>query len=688
MRIKIRKLLVTALIMVGVRSAAATAQGTRSDSLRADSAAFRLKAILVTGARAVGVVGGASAVIMRPEELRSSPAPLLEQALRETPFVHVRQNSRGEMEMSVRGSDSRQAAVLIDGVPITLGWDHRTDPSLIPITGAQSLVIVRGLGSLLSGPNTLGGTIEVSHDDQSAEPGGRAWAGGGVDENSALVTTLGGVRRFGNALGGVLSVQGGVAYRKRDGFTLPEGAADTSSRDGLRTNSDLRHVDGFGSLRWSNARGAGLGLTVSGFDAERGVPPEEHLAAPRLWRYPYYKRMITALSGSTGRFNTPLGHTSIDVGAGYNSGSLKIETFSNRNYQTVTAQELGEERTFNGRVLLTHSLPANALLRAAFTTADVRYTETLTAGVDDKYRQKLWSAGGEIEAPLGAGTTLAGGLVYDKTETPETGGRTPAQEPFNSIGWRAGLMHDLTAGLRLHASASQRSRFPALRELYSGALNRFMPNPELEPETLLGFEAGIGVARALGPIPQATFEVTGFHHNLDNAVVRITLPAPDRRFRRINRDRIESTGAEVLAGFAFSADRERAVTLNFDVLFQKISIFDITLQNEPERHAENNPETRGSLELSVPLPLSLRLSANSRYTGTQYCLNADSGNEMELRSQAEHDLVLERSFTVGRGAFRSLRALVAMDNLADATVFDQCGLTQPGRTLRLMFSLR
>jgi iron complex outermembrane receptor protein len=685
MRSRIGKLL-TVLSAVAVTAQFASAQ--RADSLRADSTAIRLKAITVTGARAVGVVGGASAIVMRPAELRSSPAPMLEQALRESPFIHVRQNSRGEMELSVRGSDSRQAAVVLDGVPITLGWDHRTDPSLVPITGAQNLVIVRGLGTLLAGPNTLGGTIEVSHDDRSVEPGGRAWAGGGVDENSALVTSLGGLHRFASAMGGVLLVQGGVAYRKRDGFSLPEGATDASASDGLRTNSDLRHYDGFGSLRWSNARGAGVGVTVSGFDAERGVPPEEHLTAPRLWRYPYHKRVVTALSGSTGRFGTPFGQASIEVGAGYNGGSLKIETFSNRSYQTVTAEELGEERTWNGRVLLTHSLPANALLRAAFTTADVRYTETLTPGVDDRYRQKLWSAGGEIEAPLGTGTTLAGGLVYDHTDTPETGGRTPAQEPFSSIGWRAGLMHDLTAGLRLHASASQRSRFPALRELYSGALNRFLPNPDLEPETLLGLEAGIAVARALGPIPHATFEVTGFHHNLDNAVVRITLPAPDRRFRRINRDRIESTGAEVLAGFTFSGDRERAVTLNVDALFQKISIYDITLQGEPGRHAENNPQTRGSLELSVPLPLSFRVSANSRYTGTQFCLNAESGGEMELASQAEHDLVLERSFTVGRGVIRSLRALLAMDNLADATVFDQCGLTQPGRTLRVMFTLR
>src|SRR5687768_14874773 len=94
-------------LVIATRSAPAQAP---ADSA-ADSARAKLKPVTVTAARSAAVVGGASAVVVRTEALTSSPAPRLEQALRETPFVHVRQNSRGEMELSVRGSDSRQAAV-------------------------------------------------------------------------------------------------------------------------------------------------------------------------------------------------------------------------------------------------------------------------------------------------------------------------------------------------------------------------------------------------------------------------------------------------------------------------------------------------------------------------------------------------------------------------------------------------
>ena len=677
MRSPLRASLVTLASLVLALPSAAQAPATRTP----DSSKVKLEPVTVTGARSAGVVGGASAVVVRTEELRSSPAPLLEQALRESPFIHVRQNSRGEMELSVRGSDSRQAAVMLDGVPLTLGWDHRADPSLIPITGTRTITIVRGLGSLLNGPNTLGGSIEVDHGTSVAND---AWVGAGVDENGAVVTTLGGERMLTSAL----SVRGGFAYRKRDGFALPDDATDPTATDGLRTNSDQRHVDGFASANWSNASGRSLGLTVTGFDAERGVPPEEHIAGPRFWRYPYHSRYVVALSGSSGTFGTPLGTGSVDVSAGVNAGAVKIDIYGDRTYANITGNEIGNEKNVVGRVRASHSL-GPATLRAAFTHSTIDFRESLSGVVAD-YQQNLWSAGAELEIPVMSRTTLAGGFVYDKATTPEAGGRTPEQVPMDNIGWRAGVSHEVSSAFRLHASASQRSRFPALRELYSGAANRFQPNPDLKPETLLGFEGGFTTTRAVGSRGNFVAEVTGFTHNLEDAVVRITVPnptpPPPSFFRRVNRDNIVSSGVEVLAGYSFGA-ADRAVSLSADALLQNITIKDQTAGNA-QRHAENNPETRGSLELGVPLPRRLRGVANARYTGTQYCLNADSGNEDTLDSNVETDLALERRFRIAGSPFQTLRALFSVDNVANATVFDQCGLVQPGRTIRIMFVLR
>ena len=82
---------------------------------------------------------------MRLDSLGSEPIPTLEQALREMPLVRVRENSRGEAQPSLRGATDRHVAVLVDGVPLTLGWDHRTDLSIIPLTAARSIHLLRGL---------------------------------------------------------------------------------------------------------------------------------------------------------------------------------------------------------------------------------------------------------------------------------------------------------------------------------------------------------------------------------------------------------------------------------------------------------------------------------------------------------------------------------------------------------------
>ena len=673
-------------VIAGTTPALTEAQGG-TDSTRADSVSRRLRPVTVTESRAAAVVGGASALIVTTDKLRSSPAPLLDQLLRETPSVSVRQNSRGEMELTVRGSDSRQVAVILDGVPLTLGWDHRTDPSLVPITGSEEVVIVRGLGSLLSGPNALGGTISVSQGSTGFPAGDRrAWGGVGLDATAAFVTSIGASRT--DSLGrGLLTTRAGMAYRQRDGVALASGITDLTARDGLRTNSDLRATDAFASLRWRGRSGRSIGATFTGFDAVRGVPPEEHLAAPRLWRYPHSTRGVAAISASSGAFATPFGFATADISAGYNAGRQKIESFTSRTYATLNGEELGDERTTTTRAHFTHTLPRGAKLAAAVTAADVRYNETLSPAAGVHYRQILSSAGLELETPLGASTTLAVGGVADKSRTPESGGREPGQAPLGDIGWRAGLVREVGTAWRLHANASRRSRFPALRELYSGALNRYRPNPDLKPETLLGLEGGVTVHGSVGAIPEASLQFTAFSHNLDDAIVRITQSNPTR-FLRINRDRIESRGIELVSGATFGGGRDQAISVSADATIQTITVFDQTA-NGATRHSENNPEVRGAFGVAVPLPMQIRAFGTARYTGAQYCLHAESGAEVRLKGQAASDLSLERTFgMLARGPFRTMKALLALDNVANAAVYDQCGLPQPGRTLRFMLTLR
>lgn len=668
----IRTLLpVAALSFAGVEPVEAQERdSTARDSTRT------LGSVVVHGTRSSTTIGGASAVTVRMDSLRLSVTPTLDETLRHIPFVLVRQNSRGEAEISVRGSDSRQSAVLVDGVPLTLGWDHRTDPSLVPIGGASQIVFVRGLSSLLQGPNVLGGVLEMGLL-RSTMPGQAPTVNArvGVDNTGAMGYGVHGV--LPDAFGRTgLSMRAGGEFRQRDGFRLSSDVNDPSSSDHLRTNSDVRELDAYAAVRAQRANGGWLGLSATGYSAKRGVPPELHASEPRMWRYPEQSRLLAVASGGTGRVHTPWGDGDAELILGANVGHTEIESFESLDYTTVSGTEEGDERTLTARLLADHSL-GRGELRTAFTLASVQYDETLDSDPANEYAQRLWSVAGEIEQPIVGFLRASAGLALDGASTPKSGGKESLGD-LTELGWRVGLSTlALGATTRLHASVSRRARFPALRELYSGALGRFEPNPSLRPERLIGAEIGATVARS-----NVQFQAVVFHNDLDDAVVRVT--QPDRRFKRINRDQIASTGLELLAGW--NGARASVVA---DLLVQRVRVTDRTAGNA-ERRAEHMPEFRAGVDGAIPLVWGVRGTAGLDFTGSQYCLNPDSGALDRLDGSTRADVGVDRDFNLrgsGSGLWSRIRTSLGVSNVADAGIYDQCGLPQPGRTIRFGVSI-
>lgn len=653
-----------------VRAAAQVPDSTARDS------SHTLRPVVIESGRSATSIGGASAITVRIDSLQLSVTPTLDETLRAIPFILVRQNSRGEAEISVRGSDSRQSAVFLDGVPLTLGWDHRTDPSLIPIGGASQITFVRGLSSLLQGPNVLGGVLELNMLENTAV-GQRASvsANAGVDNTGATGYGLHGI--LPSAFGRTgLSFRAGGEFRQRDGVRLSSDVNDPGSSDQLRTNSDLREVNAYAALHAQRGNGSWLGLSATGYRAERGVSPELHISDPRLWRYPEQSRMLMVASGGTGRVATPWGTGDAKLILGANIGHTDIESFDTMDYNTVSGTETGDERTLTARLLADHSL-GRGELRTALTMASVNYDETLDSDPTSQYAQRLWSVASEVEQPIVGFLRASAGLSLDGASTPKTGGKEPL-DALTQVGWRLGLSTlTLGASTRLHASVSRRARFPALRELYSGALGRFEPNPSLRPESLIGAEVGATMTRS-----NVQLQAVVFRNNLDDAVVRVSQPG--RKFKRINRDQIASTGLEMLAGWS---NTETSVVA--DVMMQRVRVTDRTAMTSARR-AEHMPEFRAGVDGARSLVWGVRGTAGLDFTGPQYCLNSGSGAFDRLNSSTRGDVGVDREFAVSRGDggfWSRARASVRVVNVADAAVYDQCGMPQPGRTVRLGVTL-
>jgi iron complex outermembrane receptor protein len=672
-RMNVRALGCAVLTAAGATVAGAQA---RSDSLARDTMAFRLKGVIVQATRPVTTSGGASALEVRLDSMRLPPAPTLERALRELPFVQVRTNPRGEGYFAIRGSgfDAREVAVIVDGVSTTLNFDDRSDLSVLPITGAQTLTLVRGLPSLLYGPNVLGGVVElgVANGTSFGEEGRRADMTAGVDHTGARALSGTMTVPFLAGTGSFLRAGGG--YRRSNGFPLPNGVHEPApfTSDDRRLNSDREQRDGFVAARLATEGGAWASFSSFAYSGNRGTPAELHITTPQLLRFPLLRRSFSVLSLGSGERHSPLGgRGSLQVGVGYDAGRTKLEGFTSRTYSSIKNQEDDDDRNLNLHAIAEQSIASRGDLRSSFTYSDVKRHEILTPGATSDYQQRLWSAASELGWSLPAGgiglSTMraTAGLAYDGADTPETGGK-PLVGQLTTWGGRAGVTAMSRGGnVLMHAGASRRVRFPSLRELYSGTLTQIEPNPLLKPELLVAMEAGV-----TAKVGRAQLQGVAFHNDITDAIVRSTV---NKKVKRVNRDRTTGSGVELLASMPVAR-----VNVFADVTAQSVGSSDPS--SNRDYIAEYQPKFAGGVRLAAPLPFDSRADLSARAVGSQYCVNATSGYDRIDPSTRLNAELSKR--------WRGVESIVGLDNLTNRAVYDQCGLPQPGRLLRLQILVR
>jgi len=588
--------------------------------------------------------------------------------------------------------EERQIAILAGGVPLTIGWDNRSDLSVIPMTAVSRVDMVRGLSSVLAGPNALGGVIKIGLARGAMPDTLRHQVDlrSSVDQTGAWALS-GQVEHLADAGDGRLWVKYGGGYRRRDGYAAPGGLDPVGVVDEDRVlNSDLEYANGFAALRYRSEGGAWASLSSAGYWTEQGVVPELHLLggadpAPRFWRYPNQWQSFTSLSAGTGWRETPLGRGDLEASAGLDLRHQEIDSFASAAFRDSVEGETGDDRTVSLRLLGDHTLGPGTL-SASLTWAETWHEQTLSSAPDasEEFVQRLWSVGVETTQPLLTGgegwlseARVTAGASYDASSTPETG-EAPSRPGIDGWGLRASAEATVLDGAaRLHGGVSRKVRFPALRELFSGALGKFKPNPDLGPLTLKVGELGATIL----PAPGLELQGTVFQQRLEGSIVRAVLP--DGRFQRQNRGETRATGFELAGNW-----RRAGVTLRADLTLQDVELLDEEGDPVEGERAEYQPQVSGNLHASVPAALGFRARAALEYLGSQFGANPRTGEFVELDPTAWLEAGLSRKIGRGAAGLPPLRAALVVENLTDEIVFDQLGLPRPGRTVRLQLELR
>lgn len=648
-------------LLVGAPGSA-RAEGAALPPAAPDTTAFQLNDMTVSVARSTPqapertVLGELEVVGRNPVSL-ADLAGLL-------PSTRVSVNSRGESTLMIRGAPERHVQVFLDGIPLNLPWDERVDLESIPITGAGRLEGRRGLPTLLDGPGVLAGSARILSPALGDQP-----------RSARLALSLGS-RDLVNAnltaqqRSGAWNLLAAGGWTSRAAFPLP-GSGEA------RSNSDQQQLS---LLVRGSRRVAGhgrLNLLATAWDSDKGVPPERHLGDDaRYWRYPLRRRAL--LGGSLAM---PLGDGLWDLNT-----MLAVDFFRQEidprgpdgwdaPLENGQDYEKDFDRTGHLACGVTRWLGHATSLTLQGNLRATQHRESLTVGGGvNSYRQNVAAVVMEGEHLTGSGWKLRAGAGLDHAATPAAGDK-PRADSFSAGALNLRLARELGRGDEIYLSASRRSRFPSLRELYSGALGKFVPNPDLVPERQdlveTGFSTGGGSWQLSG---------AAFLQFLRGGIEKESIPDSDGQFRRVNRTAIRVPGLEV--GGSYRGFTGCELFVRHTVLAARVET--ATGFDQP---AEDRPDYLSRVGFSWQKPSGPEVSGEAVVTGARWSADATDPVDGLTRLPAAVCWNARLAWRWTDPDRRSgglpvvVEAFVRADNLFDQAASYQVGLPSPGRVV-------
>lgn len=568
-------------------------------------------------------------------------------------------SSRGDRMVSLRGFDQRQILVTIDGAPIQVPYDGQLDLGKFPLGLVDHITVVKGSGSLLYGPNGLGGAIDVV----TRRPGEGPNLALSSETAPFHAQRLSGI---GTASHGAFSILGGVAFENVLYSPLSGGFAPTYNENGgHRENSDRRSVTGLGKARWDIDDRNSVTASAWHLEGEFGVPPGVYDLTRRFWRWSDWHVNSYAVA-HTWRVS----RTTLDETLYYSLVGNTLDVYDNARYSTQLLPASGtstyDDRTFGGNVRLAHRFACNRgsciTVRGWFGGKKDWHSSQASAGAPwvDADSTTLTSAA-QVDGPLGAHLQWLAGTQLD-AELP--GKSATAGNPHSAVG--VGPMGALTwqphGTLDLTASVAERTRFPTLKERFSSAFGNLEPNPSLAPERALN----ASVDASYRPIRAARLDVGLFDSEVRDLVIKVPLSSQTQQWQNAGRARFYGVEASL------RARPKRWLELWAGWAAMKMRRLD---QEPPNDVIPYRPDQKATVALTLLPTERLALTVVGRHIGSQSFQNPDTSRWGKLGSSQMLDARVEVIAAEG------LRFWVRGTNLTDANIQGQYSFPEFGRQL-------
>ncbi len=457
---------------------------------------------------------------------------------------------RNEKTVYIRGFDIKHVPIFLDGIPIYVPYDGYPDLSRFTTFNLSEIVVSKAFTSVLYGPNTMGGAINMVSRRPVKEfevSSGSGYSSGNTYHGFANVGSN--QKKW--------YVQVGGSYLNSDYFDVSDNFTPTSTqKNGERVNS--YRTDWVANVK--------LGYTPNDTDeyafsyinqqGEKGDPPyagTDDSVSPKYWQWPYWDKESFYFNSKTSICDSSYVKSRIF----YDKFKNALYSFDDETYSTMlnkyAFKSYYDDYTIGGSLELgTVLLPRNSI-KGAFHFKDDVHREHNEGNPTQRFEDQVMSIGIEDTIDITSRFYSIIGLSYDMLNSVEaqdfdsktrTLGNFPTDETsaFNPQG---GLFYKLTDTGTLHATIADKTRLPSMKDKYSYKFGTTLPNPDLKPEESINYEIGYQDVF----FKKMKVEMNVFYSDVSDFILYKKISDPDNPGESINQNQnigdVYQTGVEL-----------------------------------------------------------------------------------------------------------------------------------------------
>lgn len=491
--------------------------------------------------------------VLPEEEMRAFNRDTVASALNLLPGVtasHV--GARNEGMIYVRGLDGKHVPMFLDGVPIYVPYDGYPDLNRFTTFDLSEITLSKGFTSVLYGPNTMGGAINLISRRPAETFEGSAGAGWSTGSGYEGYINVGTNQKLWYA-------QGGASYLNSDYFVLSDDFHQKATEDGGRRENSY-YWDRKYNLKFGLTPAEGHEYAISYWNQHgvKGTPPyagTDSTQKIRYWQWPYWDK-----EGYYFNSRTPTGEKGyVKTRLYYDTYKNSLATYDNGTYTTITRSKGNsvsnyDDYTYGASIEVgTTLLPKNLVKIAGHYKKDVHREQDDWNLPSERTEEEIFSIGVEDTITVTDRICVILGVGYDTNKTSEaetynsTTKRMTDLEKGSAGAWnpQGGLFYSLTDTAKVNFSISRKTRFPSIKDKYSYRWQTAIPNPDLDPERAINYEMGYQDIL----FRRVALRAAAFYRDIKDYIQSVTVPDPDDSTKTKSQNRnmghVEQYGMEV-----------------------------------------------------------------------------------------------------------------------------------------------